>query len=530
VVYDVAAGSGTDFALEPGHAYALVITGDTTLDLVGASTATSRELSHAAGRFNHHWLGLPVPSAAADADALAQSMDEVTKAARYDTANDTYQSWFELNSAWMGENFPMEPGIGVVVSVSAAAQFAPATGWPSATAEAVPDTGYESITVQLDGTASDVNGSIARYQWDFEGDGVFDYDSAAGPAVQHTYYLPDQGPGTYRPTLLVTDDQGHRAMAFASLTVDTLGVNFSLAGFAPGNGETVTIRYTLPEPGTVTLHIYGEDGALVKTLLDGVAQTAGAQQVFWDGANDAGEMASDGTYYVVIELESGGYTSIFDTRSVSGGVDITGGIADISITGVLAPLEGQYVDIDYSLPENALVSIQIRDLAGTLICQLLDGAARAAGAQTEVWDGTDDSGAVVAPGSAFTVQITAVSLPSNSLITRGGTPQISNIAAAPLRFSPASNPYGPQDDRALVIGFELNKPADVSARVYADNGILVRTWTDTGLAAGANQLSWSGRNDSGVLMANGTYRVRLQAEDAYGALSEPFVVQTEIYY
>ena len=77
----------------------------------------------------------------------------------------------------------------------------------------MPDTGYESIRVQPGGTASDVDGNIVRYQWDFEGDGVFDHDSAAGPAVQHTYYLRASCPGTYRPTLLVTDDTGHRGIA-----------------------------------------------------------------------------------------------------------------------------------------------------------------------------------------------------------------------------------------------------------------------------------------------------------------------------
>ena len=530
VVYDVVAGTGTDFPLEPGHAYAVVITGDTTLDLVGASTATSRELGHATGRFNHHWLGLPVPSAAADADALAQSMDEVTKAARYDTANDTYQSWFELNGTWMGENFPIEPGMGVVVSVSAAAQFAPATGWPSATAEAVPDTGYESITVQLDGSASDVDGSIVRYQWDFEGDGVFDHDSAAGPAVQHTYYLPDAGPGTYRPTLLVTDDAGHRGIAFATLTLDTLNVDFSLDGFVPADGETVGIGYTLPQAGTVTVHIYDADGTLVATVTDGAAQAAGAQQALWDGTNTAGELVADGTYYAVIEYETGGHTSLFDTRPISGGVDITGSISDTSISGTLSPLEGEYVEVAYTLPENALVSIAVRDLSGTLIRQLLDEAPRAAGAQTEVWDGADDDGAIVPPGSSFRVQISSTSLASNSLIAQGLAPTISNLSAAPLRFSPASNPYGPQDDKELVIDFELNKPSDVTATVYDAAGTLVRTWVETDLGAGINQVSWSGRNDSGVLLANGTYRVELRATDAGGAVSAPFNVQTEIFY
>jgi len=50
-------------------------------------------------------------------------------------------------------------------------------------------------------TSVDGAGSIQKYQWDFEGDGVFDYTSLNAGTVKHTYCEP----GVYMPTLRITD-------------------------------------------------------------------------------------------------------------------------------------------------------------------------------------------------------------------------------------------------------------------------------------------------------------------------------------
>ena len=56
--------------------------------------------------------------------------------------------------------------------------------------------------IQFDATASyDPDGTIASYQWDFDGDGVID---ATGRVVFHSYPTP----GTYNVRLVVTDDRG----------------------------------------------------------------------------------------------------------------------------------------------------------------------------------------------------------------------------------------------------------------------------------------------------------------------------------
>ena len=380
--------------------------------------------------------------------------------------------------------------------------------------------------MDLTGAVTDINGSIASYQWDFEGDGTFDFTSGISANATHTYTTP----GTFYPTLLVTDNHGHRALAYTTLTISSLNVNFSLDGFSPLNGETTDIGFHLPVAGTLTLLIYDQMGNLIRTLVDQTAQSAGSKSYQWDGKDASDQVVSDGSYYVVIEFKVEGHTSLYDTRSTSGNVDITGGLSGVVITNTLYPLTGDYVNINYTLPENALVDILIRDQAGNLIKNLLDQVLRPAGNHTEVWDGSDNNGHPVAPGTSFNVSISSTSLPSNSLVALGSQPKLTGVSASPLRFSPATNPYGSQLNRQVSIDFSLNKTADVTATVLDHNGVVIFTQTTPNLTSGSNTIIWSGRNNGGVLMAAGNYTVRLRAEDQDGLFSEPFNLLTELFY
>ncbi len=53
--------------------------------------------------------------------------------------------------------------------------------------------------------ATDFDGEIVLYEFDFDGDGTFDWNSTTPQLVSYTYYAS----GTYLPTLRVTDDDGY---------------------------------------------------------------------------------------------------------------------------------------------------------------------------------------------------------------------------------------------------------------------------------------------------------------------------------
>ncbi|MEP0813353.1 MAG: PKD domain-containing protein [bacterium] len=90
---------------------------------------------------------------------------------------------------------------------------------PVAQIQAIPQEGESPLLVFMDASASydpDADGSIIRYEWDWEGDAVFDYDSGTLASVDHTYTEP----GTFSPTVRVTDDEYAWNQAATSVVVN----------------------------------------------------------------------------------------------------------------------------------------------------------------------------------------------------------------------------------------------------------------------------------------------------------------------
>jgi len=85
---------------------------------------------------------------------------------------------------------------------------------------------------------------------------------------------------------------------------DAIPLNVLLAAPAPNPfGQSTTIGFALPAPGSVQLRIFDVRGAAVRTLAAGDF-TAGSHRVTWDGSDDNGSAAASGVYYT--ELRAGG--------------------------------------------------------------------------------------------------------------------------------------------------------------------------------------------------------------------------------
>jgi flagellar hook assembly protein FlgD len=61
------------------------------------------------------------------------------------------------------------------------------------------------------------------------------------------------------------------------------------------------VRFDLPEPASVTLRVFGVDGGLVRTLVDGAAYPAGHHALAWDGRNEQGVAIRGGVYFIKIQ-------------------------------------------------------------------------------------------------------------------------------------------------------------------------------------------------------------------------------------
>ncbi|MCG2825640.1 MAG: PKD domain-containing protein [Thermoplasmatales archaeon] len=78
-------------------------------------------------------------------------------------------------------------------------------------------------TIMFTGTSSDSDGSIVLYEWDFDGNGIYEYASEITGVTTHKYTEP----GTYYATLRVTDDDG-------ATSTDTIVINVEKKEEKPG--------------------------------------------------------------------------------------------------------------------------------------------------------------------------------------------------------------------------------------------------------------------------------------------------------
>ena len=105
--------------------------------------------------------------------------------------------------------------------------------------------------VSFGGTGTDAGGSIVKYEWDFDGDGVYDWSSETAGSATHVY----SAAGTYTAVLRVTDNNG-------ATDIDTITITVS--------PETVDIS------GTWSGNWSRSDGGEVGTMIAIITQIGGS--------------------------------------------------------------------------------------------------------------------------------------------------------------------------------------------------------------------------------------------------------------
>ncbi len=74
---------------------------------------------------------------------------------------------------------------------------------------------YPGRDVVLAGSGTDADGVVVLYEWDFDGDGTYDWESGSSAEVSHTFTTE----GTYAAALRVTDDCGNATVGWAEVLV-----------------------------------------------------------------------------------------------------------------------------------------------------------------------------------------------------------------------------------------------------------------------------------------------------------------------
>ncbi|HET9197317.1 MAG TPA: PKD domain-containing protein, partial [Solirubrobacterales bacterium] len=176
---------------------------------------------------------------------------------------------------------------------------------PVASFSVTPNPAQTNQTVTFDGsTSTDLDGGIAKYEWDLNGDGTYEKDSGSNPITTTSYATT----GVYTVRLRVTDEQGVRSTTNRALSIDNSG-----SGSYPSRvlGTTGLISYwRLGDPGgsTSLIDSFGTSNAAVNgspTLgVAGALSGDGDTAASFDGLDDSAtaNLSLSGTSKVTVEF------------------------------------------------------------------------------------------------------------------------------------------------------------------------------------------------------------------------------------
>jgi PKD repeat protein len=430
-------------------------------------------------------------------------------------------------------------GLTATAKVTTTAVRAGPPGSPTATITnpANPIAVTASTTVSFSGTGSDPGGSITKYEWDFNGDGIYEYSSTTTASTTFKY----DSPGTFTAALRVTDNSGLTGIDTIDITVN-LPVTLSLSADTckPLLGGTVSVNTTQGGTTPITIFIRNKAGQTVKTLVNNTSRIAGSYSDVWDCKDSGGAIVPEGAYYAILQYVANGQTKAVDLTSTTGGAfyNPTWTMSTTAAPGCFScpfkPLENDFLKVDFTTAQASEVTVSIRLFNSVAeVASLFDRKPYGKGTYSVFWDGTDTSGRIVTVPtgeSQFIWGMTAFTFPANGIFVEAA-PQITNVSANPNYFDPSTGNFISPQKPTTKIGYTVSKQATVTLQVFrSGTNTLMRTIVQPNVAAGAGSIQWDGRDDKGIFVDKGDYRLAIKATDAAGNQSLVRYVLVRVFY
>jgi len=109
---------------------------------------------------------------------------------------------------------------------------------------------FPHLEVQFNGQATDADGAITYYEWDFDGNGIYDWSSSENGLARFIY----NNPGQYTAILRVTDTDGAQATDSVLVSVDTnMSSGDDEVGFVPGFSIPTTLASVILVGGLIAV-------------------------------------------------------------------------------------------------------------------------------------------------------------------------------------------------------------------------------------------------------------------------------------
>lgn len=395
-------------------------------------------------------------------------------------------------------------------------------GSPSVRALANRSSGPVQLLVNFSATATDPDGqAFTNWSWDFNGDGVVDFNSPTGGNASFTFSIP----GTYFARVRVTSVDGKTAEDVIQIVAQPqLTLSLSQDTIDPNLGESVSVRTVLGGETRVSVVIEDRNSRTVRTLVPWVLRSAGTYNDPWSGLDDTGIQAKEGEYYAVLLYDVDGVVRRVDLRETSGGAQFNPPRS--LLPSRFQPFAGSPLSITFTLSRASEVTAFMgRFFTNTRLVTFFDRKPLGRGSHTIVWNGENGDGQLMHPpsGDQFLFGIFGFTLSDNAVYVRSGA-NITGLRASPSIFDPNGHEPG-------MLTFNLSKAADVELIVAdAVSGAELTRIRYTGRPSGANTIHWDGKTREGAFVAPGRYRLGLTAIDASGLRSMTIYTVQRVYY
>jgi PKD repeat protein len=420
-------------------------------------------------------------------------------------------------------------GASTILVVATTEVRAAPTGSPSVTANASPVSGQASLNVNFSGSASDPqNRGFNRYEWDFQGDGTYDFSSTTSASTSFRFTTA----GTYFARLRATTTDGRSAEDVVQIRVQpSLTLRVSTDSIDPDLAQTVDITTTLGGDTQMSLVIERRGGAgVVRTLVPSTLRAAGTYVDQWDGKDAAGTVLPEADYYAVLVYDFDGVTQRLDLALTTGGAQYNP--PRTAIPSRFSPFAFDPLDIDFTLSRASEVTAFMgRFNVDTRLVTFLQREVLGRGTYRITWNGENGEGVLIKPppGDSFLFGIFGYTLPDNAVVVKSAA-QVGTVAATPSIFDPTT--LDSSGNPALSnISFTLSRPATVELVVAnTATGAVLGRFQYPSRAAGPNLITWDGKTNAGVLVAPGRYRLGLTAIQANGKKSITQYVLQRVFY
>lgn len=257
----------------------------------------------------------------------------------------------------------------------------------------------------------------------------------------------------------------------------------------------------------------------------------------WDGKDEAGNLATDGSYFATLAVDYGGAFRAASVKSAGFSLVTNAPIGSVAVDppnvalAELGPKKPVNFIIEAESPFSRIASwsLSVLDPSGAPLAQF-----RGAWPNNKVsWDGRTEGGASLIPGSSYKV-VAAVQDEYGNVGKLEGTLVADSLPSPsePSAITALSRGFAPTGDRSLVtIGFKLDVGDSSSVSAWridlaGSDGIVQKSMAGTG-ARIPSILTWDGKKEDGKLAPEGNYTARLNV--AYGLAYAPALASSAAF-